>query len=454
MMNSQGMQEYNFVYLTSYNECDEALVIGLRDAFARAGKTFAVLGYVSKYVEHLHRRLGIDFINLRSPGRLRSVDWHAVGTWEDRFGMTLREFTFAERYYYLTGHEKLARRVAAVVEGFKRIEGHVRFGCIIHKLGAEIVRRCAMEEARLKGVRTVILGTFPAHFPGRMYLHGQLWSERDLESPPAENSEDQISFDDFRALLERIRDRSEVIRYPLGGNRKWSEAARFIVDLVRNGEYEFLDDLVRRRIETWRFRVRQVVGNRLAGGELPPGQYYFFPLHVFDDSQITVRNPEFFDQAWIIEYICRVLPHDVKLVVKLHPGVDGAVPFSFLQRVRKLDNLVLLRGAVNAHEVIKRSSGVIVINSTVALEALLHRKPVLVLGRWAFGKLGLTSHVDDWRELPKALLALRHEVVDADRVDRILYRLFGEMWKCSYNRLPIDYDSLAGAIMSYAETGG
>jgi capsular polysaccharide biosynthesis protein len=445
------MQHFDFLYVTSYNECDTLLVCGLRDACARAGKSFAVLGYTSEYVAALHRRLGVTYLNVRAPGRLPPLSAAGRRELEASLPTTLREFTFPEARYYLATRAKLARRTAAIGAGFARLRTEVSFGCMVHKLGAELIRRCAEQEARRGGVRTLYFGTFPAQFSGRMFLHGTAASERDSAAPPAANTHDPVAFADFQQLLRRIRDRREVVHYPVGGNRRWGEFLRLVSSMCAAGEYEFIDDLVRRRVELLRLRARGLVGEWRAGSTVPDGQFYFFPLHVFDDSQITVRNPEYYDQGWIIEYISRVLPEGMRLAVKLHPGVDGAVPLAFLRRLGRLDNVVLLKGSVNAHEVIKRSSGVVVINSTVALEALLHAKPVLVLGRWSFGRLGMTAHLDDPLALAAALRELRHRTVDSQAVDRMLYDLYGEMYRCSYNRLPIDYDALVRSMLQYLE---
>lgn len=443
------MQRFDFVYITSYNECDEPLITGLRDAFARLGKTFAVIGYVSSYVEQLHSNAGIQFFNLRTKGPLKRLDAAQITALEKRLPTSMNDFVFPEQRYYMTGKQKLYDRAAAILDGFDRLFGDIQVGCMIHKLGAELIRRCAFRAAEIHSIPCVLLGTFPAHFKGRMFLHGQIWSERDSLSIPPVNTADSVSFEEFQELLTRIRDRKEVIHYPLIGTRQWSEAFQFIRSMIVNHEYEFIDDLIRRRVELVRFHVRNFLSNRTAVSKIPDAPFYFFPLHVFDDSQITVRNPQFYDQMWIIEYISRVLPHGMKLAVKLHPGLDGAVPLAFLKAISKLENVVLLKGTVNAHEVIKRSAGVIVINSTVAFEALLHRKPVLVLGHWSFGRLGMTEHLEDMRDLPQTLMKLRYSTVNADIVDHTLYNLYGEMHRCSYNRHPINYDDIAGSILKY-----
>ncbi len=437
---------YDFVYVSSYNECDAGLLRGLHDACNRAGLRFAAAGYVSTYVQGLIGKTGVPFFNLREPGRLVPLPESEWPSLESRLGQPIRSFVFPESRYYMTPVGKLAARVKRVVEGFDRLAGRITVGAYVHKLGAEIVRRVLMTLAAEQGAQTFMLGTFPAQFVGRTYLHEQFWSERDDPVPPSRNTSDEIGREEFRALLDAVRERRQVISYPVPGARSWREAIPMFRSMLASGEGEFIGDILSRQHELLRFRVRNFFARRAAHRTLPEGPFYFFPLHVFDDSQITVRNPEFYDQSWVIDRIANALPAGMKLVVKMHPGLDGAVPLAFLRKMRALREVHLLDASVNAHQVIEKSAGIISINSTVGLEALIHGKPVLVLGRWTFGNLGMTRHIKDFAALPQALASLREDKVELAKVERTLYDLFGEMPRFSYNRLPIDYDAMVAAL--------
>jgi len=65
--------------------------------------------------------------------------------------------------------------------------------------------------------------------------------------------------------------------------------------------------------------------------------------------------------------------------------------------------VVLLHPQTHSHELIQKSSGTIVINSTVGFESILYQKPVVVLGKPFYKGLGLTVDVDDYFYLPEAL---------------------------------------------------
>ncbi len=444
---------YDFVYVSSYNECDVAFIQGLDAAFSRLGLRFAVVAYASSYVADLVRATGVRFFNLRKPGPLKDVDPKEWPELERRIGQPLSSFIFPEQRYYMTSARKLASRAKALEEGFDELLGEITVGTFVHKLGAELVRRLAMVAAERHGSASVFLGTFPGQFIGRTFLHRLFWSERDDPAPPLENLGDSVSLEEFRELLADVRERRQVIHYPLQGNRRWNEAVKMLRSMVSHGETEFLTDIVSRNLELVKFRARNIVAKFLAKQRLPEEPFYFFPLHVFDDSQITVRNPQYYDQSWAIELIERSLPAGMLLVVKMHPGLDGAVPFSFLRRMKRLRRVHLLDARYNAHDVIRRCDGVIAINSTVALEALVHDKPVYILGHWTFGNLGMTRQLTDFRSLPQDLLALRTDRVDPDQVARTLYDLYGEMARFSYNREPIDYDAMVRSLAEMSESG-
>lgn len=443
---------YDFVYVSSYNECDVALLQGLDAAFRKLRLRFAVVGYTSTYVAELIHATGVEFFNLRQPGPLRELreeNWQAL---EERTGQPIGDFVFPEQRYYMTSREKLAARALALLDGFDVLLERVSIGAFLHKLGAELVRRTAMVAAEQHRIETIFLGTFPAQFVGRTFLHHHFWSERDDPSLPAPNVGDTVSKNSFARLLDDVRERRQVIHYPLQGTRRWAEAPRMLWSMVRHGEAEFVADILSRKVEIQKFRLRNVAAGFLATKSLPKEPFYFFPLHVFDDSQITVRNPQFYDQSWIIEMIERALPAGMRLVVKMHPGLDGAVPLSFLRKMTRLKRVHLLDGRCNAHDVIRRCEGVIAINSTVGLEALIHAKPVYILGHWTFGNLGLTRQLTDYRELPRDLLSLRSDHVDPERVVQVLYDLYGEMARFSYNREPIDYEAMAHALATMRGT--
>lgn len=127
------------------------------------------------------------------------------------------------------------------------------------------------------------------------------------------------------------------------------------------------------------------------------GQPYFFvPLQHDGDAQITHHSP-YSDNT---EFILRVLrsfaahaPKDCKLVFKMHPfsrggpGHSGLI-FAMAQELGIRDRVLhLIEGHIPT--LLDHASGVVVINSTVGLQALVHGKPLAVGGEALYKLDGL-----------------------------------------------------------------
>ena len=105
--------------------------------------------------------------------------------------------------------------------------------------------------------------------------------------------------------------------------------------------------------------------------------YIFFPLQVSNDSQILL-NSEYNNQDVIKILIEKY--HDKRILLKIHPAEPSK---TFIREVSMLikeyPNMKLV--ANNTKDLIVNAQKVVVINSTVGLEALLLQKDVEIYGR-------------------------------------------------------------------------
>jgi capsule polysaccharide export protein KpsC/LpsZ len=102
-------------------------------------------------------------------------------------------------------------------------------------------------------------------------------------------------------------------------------------------------------------------------------------------------------------------------VLKEHPRSLGRNPLSFLRRLARRSNIRLVDPYASSHELIRRSDAVVVIGSTVGVEALLHGHPVLTLGQPWYGGYGVTVDVDSFREIRDAVLEVLRFRPDRER---------------------------------------
>ncbi len=147
----------------------------------------------------------------------------------------------------------------------------------------------------------------------------------------------------------------------------------------------------------------------------PKEKFFFFPLHYHCESILTFRNPQFWKQEWIVEYVARCLPEEYKLYVKPHPEWNASFPYDELKEISKIANVKLIDPNENSHKLIRKSSAVVVVSNTTGYEAILHGRPVVCLGKVYYRDLGFTIDVSNLCDLSKKLnKALDYDLKEKD----------------------------------------
>jgi capsular polysaccharide export protein len=145
--------------------------------------------------------------------------------------------------------------------------------------------------------------------------------------------------------------------------------------------------------------------------------YFLVPLQVRSDSQVRVHSDYPSIHAFIAEVIASFAGHapaDTLLVFKHHPIDRGFVHYGAW--IRKLaQQHGIAERVIYAHELhlptcLDHACGVVVINSTVGLSALLHHAPVKTLGRAIYDMEGLTCQrpLDEFWQNPGAVSEALH----------------------------------------------
>jgi len=134
--------------------------------------------------------------------------------------------------------------------------------------------------------------------------------------------------------------------------------------------------------------------------------YFLFPLHYEWEAQLAYREP-FINQLKLAKQISEILPRNTYLYIKVHPHWKNADQ-SFLEalNLKRQKNIRLIHPSENTTELIRNSLGVIILNSTVGYEALLLRKPLIVLGHEAYREVGID--VKDMNMLPRVLMSVKN----------------------------------------------
>lgn len=142
------------------------------------------------------------------------------------------------------------------------------------------------------------------------------------------------------------------------------------------------------------------------------GRFFVLPLQVFNDSQIRIHSDFSSVRAFllhVLESFAHHAPDETQLLIKHHPMDRGFIDYDTdIQSVMaKYPHLI---GRVHyVHDVplpvfLRYGVGMVTLNSTSGLSALIHNMPVKVLGRAHYDMVGLTDQqilADFWHKPTK-----------------------------------------------------
>nr|AFI60286.1 WepM [Cronobacter sakazakii] len=127
------------------------------------------------------------------------------------------------------------------------------------------------------------------------------------------------------------------------------------------------------------------------------GEFILFPLQVFGDSQIKLHSK--IDNEKALYIACKeALKLKLPLVVKPHPAEPDASVLKKILEMKKSNKFFI--STDNTFSLIKKSKKVIVINSTVGLEAIFCNKEVIFLGdsfyKYFVNDDVLSYYINEW----------------------------------------------------------
>ena len=132
-------------------------------------------------------------------------------------------------------------------------------------------------------------------------------------------------------------------------------------------------------------------------------EFFLFPLQFQPEASTDVYAIYYCDQLNTIKNIAFSLPFPYKLCVKEHLAAIGTRPKEFYEKLKKIPNVVLVSPYENVESIVRNSSGVITLTSTVGLEAALAGKPVYILGDVFYSYHPLCRKVVGFEELKKKI---------------------------------------------------
>jgi len=223
----------------------------------------------------------------------------------------------------------------------------------------------------------------------------------------------KISPNDLKKVKDYLKgERSKKVSHFIKGSRPvvnmtkikfffWMMYVAFIVEKNQNPYINIFRGLKNYLVKTYRFIRAKSLYKK---ADWKNDKIVYFPLHLAEDAQLLVRAPQYRKQEEIIEIISKSIPVDHVLYIKEHPCNPGDIKYKVLKRIAKLPNVKLIKYNISSRKIIKNSSCIVTICSSVGWESILLHKPVVNLGNVYYETGDLTIKVRDIYELRSNIL--------------------------------------------------
>jgi capsular polysaccharide export protein len=163
-------------------------------------------------------------------------------------------------------------------------------------------------------------------------------------------------------------------------------------------------------------------------GDVSGGKFVFVPLQVRGDTQISMHGgwirsvPDFIDE---VARAAQLLPAGWRVVFREHPSDRTG---NAEQLARLVGPRAAVDNATDTFELVRRSEGVVTVNSSVGLQALLFAKPVLALGHANYAVPGVVGVAGSSEALGMAFERAKDWVIDLELADAFLRFLADEYY--------------------------
>jgi hypothetical protein len=173
---------------------------------------------------------------------------------------------------------------------------------------------------------------------------------------------------------------------------------------------------LRRRINLFRYKTSNPSIKVLGMDE----RFCLYALHTQPESSIDVQGSYFSNQIELIRHIVRSLPASHVLYVKVHPtDVDGK-PYQFYEEIKAIPSVRLVDYSVESRGLMERADIIFALTGTIAYEAAMMQKSVVVFAKNFFNPLPTVHRCDAPTALPTLVSQLLSQQEIANDGNRLL----------------------------------
>lgn len=182
-------------------------------------------------------------------------------------------------------------------------------------------------------------------------------------------------------ILEKIKSNS---RYEDLGkelkkqrNKTYFSALGSIDNYDRDDYRTWLSKKFKNQLKIFLYKKLSIISKRKLCYELPSVPFVYFALHVQPEETPDFVSLEFRDQFKLLRYLRKILPEEIKIVVKDHPWKISARDWNDEYRLMQRDGIIFLQRDFNSLDIIQKSCGTISIAGSVLVESILIGRPSL-----------------------------------------------------------------------------
>ncbi len=180
---------------------------------------------------------------------------------------------------------------------------------------------------------------------------------------------------------------------------------------ISDGVIESIINFFKRKLS---FRELRKVISYSNTSDLGDIKFIYWPLHFHPEAGTIILGRWFHNQYEILKSLSRVLPSDVKILVKEHRGSTGRRPLGFYNEIASLPGVEFADHSIDTFDLILQSQGVAVITGTAGLEALALNQNVMTFGDVHYNQISSVIKAIDFSNLRHSVQAL----IEGDGHDR------------------------------------
>jgi hypothetical protein len=359
---------------------------------------------------------------------VEKIDINYLKNFENKYKINLWEIAFGERFFF--GYNQFykfdSKKILEILEMecklFEQVLDEIKPDCLIIKMTDSHQSHLIHQLCKSKGIQVLMFGATRFAYRNAIYTDYDIFENFNLS---------ELNLNSGRSLEELQNYLTK--NYALKETKNWEKKSKLNITqrfrkyfsyLIIMQEKDFhkyyahygktLTHIITQFLFLKRMVRKSFIDKHLDKSLETKNKIIYFPLHVEPERSISLVSPYHTDQIALISQIAKALPIDCELFVKEHGGMSiyGWRKTSFYKRIMVLSNVRLIHPSLDSVELIKKSSLVISIAGTSAIEAPFYEKPSIIFADTSFSQLPFIHRLREIEKLPSAIKKMLDVKVD------------------------------------------